>query len=159
MKITSKYTFFWKDKIAQWNMTSFKDQNNIEYNCAEQYMMAKKALLFNDKESYINIMEAEHPRDQQKIGRKIKNFNQKIWDANCQSIVYQGNYFKFSQNKELLDILLSTGDTTLVEASSYDKIWGVGISENVALILDKKNWKGQNLLGYILTNLRDNFFK
>ena len=159
MKITEKYTFFWKDKIAQWNMTSFRDQNNIEYNCAEQYMMAKKALLFKDKDTYKDIMNSKHPREQQKFGRKIKNFDQKIWDSNCQLIVYQGNYFKFSQNKELLKVLLSTGNTILVEASPYDKIWGVGLSENVSLILDKKNWKGQNLLGYILTNLRDNYFK
>jgi hypothetical protein len=156
MKVTEKYTFFWKDKISQWNMQSFKDQNNIEYNCAEQYMMAKKALLFQDQEAYQNIMNTNSPRTQQDEGRKIKNFNQKVWDANCQTIVYQGNYYKFTQNQNLLDILLSTEGTILVEASPIDKIWGIGLAEDNKDALDLDKWKGQNLLGFILTNLRDN---
>jgi len=156
---TEKYTFFYKDPLGQWNMKLFKDNKGVEYNCAEQYMMAKKSLLFNDLETYKKIMEERSPREQQKLGRKIKNFNQKVWDANCQLIVYQGNLFKFEQNHELLGILMNTGDTILVEASPYDKIWGVGLSENVSLIQDETNWKGKNLLGYTLTNLRDNYFK
>ena len=37
MKITDKYTFFWKSKLGQWNKLPFVDENNIKYNCAEQY--------------------------------------------------------------------------------------------------------------------------
>jgi len=153
MKRTKKYTFFWKDKLAQWNMQSFKDNKGVEYNCAEQYMMAKKAELFNDKISYQKIMKAKTPKEQQNLGRKVNGFNEDIWDANKQIILY-----KFEQNKDLLDILLSTKGTILVEASPYDKIWGVGLSDSVSLILDKENWKGKNLLGYTLTALRDNYF-
>jgi hypothetical protein len=159
MRTTDNYVFFWKDKLAQWNMLPFVDKNNIKYNCAEQYMMAKKALLFQDNESYHKIMSAIHPREQQALGRKVKNFNQKIWDANAVSIVYQGNLFKFEQNKELLDLLISTGDKILVEASPYDKIWGIGLSEDNNDILDINKWKGLNLLGFTLTNLRNNYLK
>jgi len=155
MKITEKYTFFWKDKIGQWNMTSFKDNNGITYNCAEQYMFARKALLFNDPEMYVKIMQSDSPAEQQKLGRKIRNFDQNVWDRNKVGIVTLGNVFKFSQNKELRKILLSTKGTLLVEASPYDNIWGVGLSENVSTILKEDNWKGENLLGYILTNVRD----
>lgn len=119
-----KYTFFWKSKLGQWNMESFKDNKGIKYNCAEQYMMAKKAELFKDNSSYKKIMEEKSPKEQQKLGRKIKNFNQDIWEANCTTIVYQGNLFKFEQNKELREILLKTKGTILVEASPYDKVWG-----------------------------------
>lgn len=155
---TEKYTFFWKDKIAQWNKTSFKDNEGIIYNCAEQYMMAKKALLFNDLESYKEIMKEKEPKIQQDLGRKVKGFNKEIWDSNCIQIVYQGNIFKFKQNPELLEILLSTKGTILVEASPFDRIWGIGRGVEDILINDKEQWLGTNLLGYVLTNLRDNYF-
>lgn len=155
MKITDDYTFFYKDPIAQWNKKTFKDNKGVEYNCAEQYMMAKKAILFNDLDSYRKIMNTVSPREQQNLGRNVLNFNQEVWNANAQIIVYQGNYFKFTQNKDLYTLLQKTKGTILVEASPIDCIWGVGLSEDDPLILDKSNWKGQNLLGYTLTQLRD----
>lgn len=35
--------------------------------------------------------------------------------------------FQFSQNDDLKTILFSTYPKTLVEASPYDKIWGIGL--------------------------------
>lgn len=157
MKTINNYTFFWKDKIAQWNMTSFKDNEGVEYNCAEQYMFARKAKLFNDLEHYEKIMESDSPAEHQKLGRKIKNFDQGLWNSNKVGIVTLGNIFKFSQNKDLRDILLSTKNTILVEASPYDSIWGVKLSVDDPDILDSSKWNGENLLGYILTNIRDNY--
>ena len=155
MKKIGKYTFFWKDKIAHWNMQSFRDEKGIEYLCVEQYMMAQKAILFKDTETYNKIMKATDPSEHQKIGREIKAFNQKIWDENKEKIVYDGNYFKFTQNPELLAILLSTKGTELVEASPFDEIWGIAMDVDNPDITDKTKWKGQNLLGKLLTQLRD----
>jgi len=155
MKTINDYTFFWKDKIGQWNMTPFKDNKGIEYNCAEQYMFARKALLFIDMVAYEKIMKSTSPAEQQKLGRTVKNFTQKKWDANKVGIVTMGNIFKFSQNEGLKEILLSTKGTLLVEASPYDKIWGIGIGIEDPEVTDEKKWKGENLLGYILTNVRD----
>ena len=155
MKKIDSFTFFWKDKIGQWNMTPFKDNEGTEYNCAEQYMFARKAKLFNDFESLEKIMKSSSPREQQKLGREVKNFEQKIWDANKVGIVTLGNIFKFSQNKNLKEILLSTKGTILVEASPYDKIWGIGLGVEDKNITNMKKWKGENLLGFILTNVRD----
>lgn len=154
MQITEKYTFFWKDKIAQWNMTPFKDHNGIIYNCAEQYMMARKAALFNDTESYIKIMISKDPADQQALGRTIKNFNQYIWDQNKEDIVFNGNFLKFTQNRHLLNVLMGTGNTILVEASEFDTIWGVGLAADNPDILHQHKWKGLNLLGITLMRVR-----
>lgn len=118
-------------------------------------MMAKKALLFNDKEIYEEIMNEDNPAIHQKLGRKVKNFDLTLWNEKCEDIVYQGNYYKFTQNKELFDILMKTENTIFVEASPYDLIWGVGLGEKDPLILDEKNWRGENLLGKTLTKLRD----
>lgn len=156
MLITQFYTFFYKDKIAQWNMTNFIDDSNLTYCCAEQYMMAQKALLFEDIESYNKIMNSNSPKEIQELGRKISNFDSEIWDNHKIHIVYKGNYFKFTQNKELFDILFSTRGTTLVEVSPIDKIWGIGLDINNPDIYDSTKWLGENLLGQILTKLRDN---
>lgn len=156
MLITNEFTFFYKDKIAQWNMSTFIDDYNLTYCCAEQYMMSQKALLFEDLESYNKIMNSNSPKEIQELGRKISNFDLEIWDNHKTDIVYKGNYFKFTQNKELLEILLSTNDTLLVEVSPFDKIWGIGLDINNENIYDKSKWLGQNLLGQILTKLRNN---
>jgi ribA/ribD-fused uncharacterized protein len=69
--------------------------------------------------------------------------------------MYDAQYAKFTQNEDLLNELLSTYPKTLVEASPYDKIWGVGLEQDDPLILDEVNWKGQNLLGKVITQLRN----
>jgi ribA/ribD-fused uncharacterized protein len=48
--------------------------------------------------------------------------------------------------------LIDTKDSILVEASPYDKIWGIGLDEKDAKI---KIWKGENLLGNALMDIRD----
>lgn len=148
-----KYTFFYKSKLSQWHIVDFV-VDGIKYNCCEQYMMAQKALLFNDKETYYKIMKATHPREQQSLGRIVKGYDQKIWDDNKYNIVRNGNYHRFKQNKQDLEWLFAT-EGTLVEASPVDRIWGVGLASNDPLIQDEKNWKGQNLLGKALTEVRE----
>ena len=158
MKVTDKYTFFWRENLSQWNMESFRDNEGTEYSCAEQYMMAKKAELFGDAEMQELIMRADHPREMQKLGRKVRGYVQEIWNANACTIVYQGNMFKFNQNPKLAASLILTKKTTLVEASPYDKIWGIGLAEDDDRCLNQETWQGTNWLGYTLTNLRDNYF-
>ena len=66
-----------------------------------------------------------------------------------------GNRAKFTQNEELKTQLLATAGTTLVEASPYDKIWGIGLAATDPRAEDPTQWKGLNLLGKILTQLRE----
>ena len=66
-----------------------------------------------------------------------------------------GNKAKFSQNPNLKEFLLSTGDALIAEASPYDKIWGIGLDRNTALRGTVEQWKGENLLGCALMDVRD----
>lgn len=150
---TDNHFFFYKSALSQWHMVDFYVEG-IKFSCAEMYMMAKKALLFDDINSYTKIMNTKHPRDMQLLGRQVKFYKQDIWDKYKYEIVYNGNYARFSQNTDQLDLLFSTKGI-LVEASPIDKIYGVGLSITDPLIKDPKNWKGQNLLGEILTAVRD----
>lgn len=140
-------------------MVAFEDNEGITYSCAEQYMMAKKASLFDDAEIQELIMNANHPRDMQRLGREVRGFDRITWNANAIQIVYQANMYKFLQNNQLLENLVSTRGTVLVEASPYDTIWGIGLDENDPLALNKATWRGLNWLGYTLTSLRDNYFR
>lgn len=154
-----KFTYFWRSQspFSQWYIAKFII-NGIEFNCAEQYMMYMKAVLFGDEEVSQKILEAKIPSQHKSLGRKVKNFQQEIWESNCKNIVYDANYAKFTQNPELKQKLLETKGT-IVEASPVDCIWGVGLSEDDPRIKDRKTWRGKNWLGEILTQLRDNLLK
>lgn len=145
--------FFYGGKLSQWYNCRFII-NNIEYNCAEQYMMAEKARVFNDQNTLRDIMSTDDPRMQKSLGRKVKNFDKRIWDHFCYPIVLAGNFAKFKQNQDLKEYLLSTGNKVLVEASPYDTIWGIGLGIQDPLRLDQKNWRGQNLLGSAIMEAR-----
>ena len=92
-----------------------------------------------------------------KLGRRVKNFDERIWRRESKKIVKFGNEAKFFQNSKLKEGLLATYPKLLVEASPYDAIWGVGLSANHPDILDSKTWRGLNQLGTILTEIRDSY--
>ncbi|MDP5274204.1 NADAR family protein [Chengkuizengella axinellae] len=151
-----KFTFFWRtaSPFSQWHRCHIT-VDGILFNCAEQYMMYKKAKLFDDHQIADKILKSSSPSEQKKLGRKVKGFDKDVWEANCKQVVYDGNYAKFTQNKQLKQKLLETKGTTIVEASPVDPIWGVGLSEDDPRILDRKTWKGTNWLGEILTQVRE----
>lgn len=151
----SNYTFFWgkQDFLSQWYPCVFRDQH-YQYNCAEQFMMAYKAITFKDSETWRMIMGATDPKNHKYLGRQVKNFDEKVWNERCQAIVYLGNKYKFEQNTHLLKALLETKGE-LVEASPYDKIWGIGLTANDPRSLNKETWQGTNWLGQLLTMLRE----
>jgi ribA/ribD-fused uncharacterized protein len=152
----SAYTFFFTESspFSQWYRCSFS-VDAITFNCAEQFMMHGKAKLFDDADTAAKILAADHPRDHKALGRKVKDFDDAAWKRAREAIVLDGNRAKFTQNPELREALLATRGTTLVEASPYDKIWGIGLAATDPRAQDPTQWKGQNLLGQILTRLRD----
>jgi ribA/ribD-fused uncharacterized protein len=156
LKVADDFTFFFTEAapFSNWFRCTFS-VHGVTFNCGEQYMMYAKARLFNDTSTAEAILKASHPKEQKKLGRKVQNFNQVIWDQRCINILRAGLFEKFSQNPELQALLLKTAPTTLVEASPYDRIWGVGLRETDPRILDPKNWKGKNLLGQVLMLIRE----
>lgn len=151
-----QFTFFYRSEnpFSQW-YPSFFQVKDITYNCAEQYMMHQKALLFGDTEMAEKIMLAQKPRDQKAFGRKVRNFEAQIWQENAKRIVYEASHAKFTQNSQLLKILMDTDGTTLVEASPSDTIWGIGLEESDARAYSRETWRGTNWLGEVLTQLRE----
>ena len=99
-----------KSCLSQWWMEDFYTTAD-SYLCMEQYMMAAKAELFGDKEIRDQILKCSDQKQIKALGRKVRGFDQKVWDKFKYAIVLLGNWHKFSQNRELREFLLSTGDS------------------------------------------------
>ena len=156
---TEDYVFFWSGPFSNWHPSNFSMENSklqvIKFNRAEQAMMYFKAELFGDEDSMGKIMRTNDPSLQKKIGRAVANYDEEVWKEKRYNIVFQLLVEKFKQNSDLKSILLNTGDKCIVECSPYDKIWGIGMGvDQYPEILNKINWKGDNLLGEILMEVR-----
>lgn len=159
---SEKFTFFWKkdSPFSQWHDNhSVFYLEGIKFYCTEQYMMYCKAMLFGDYKTAEKMKQKEHPNNYKKWGREVKNFDKELWEKNCKQIVYRGNFAKFTQNARLLNELFNTKGTTLVEASPYDTIWGIGLKEDDQRAHSRDTWLGTNWLGEILTELREDLIK
>lgn len=158
--MSQKYTFFWRfeSPFSQHHAANFKVEGK-QFSCAEQYYMYKKATEFGDSNTAYKILNAKNPAQQKSLGKKVENFDENIWDQISTTVVYNGNFNKFTQNKRLLNLLLATEGTTLVEASPMDRKWGVGLEASDSRIIDQKRWLGENKLGYILSRLRQDLLK
>lgn len=162
---TLKYLFFWghtnkygeevgKFCFSQWYAAPFI-VDGITYKTAEHWMMAHKALLFGDTTTYQEIIEAETPKEAKELGRKVPGFNEDTWNASRFEIVKLGNIHKFNQHPKIAEYLLNTGDKILVEASPVDTIWGIGLAQDSPHVDNPYFWRGLNLLGFALMEVRD----
>ena len=132
-------------------------ENNIQFNCSEQYFMYMKCKTFdNNNEKLKNkILQEKSPTKIKKFGRLVKNYNDKIWSEIRYNIMKDGLLLKFTQNKYLYDQLLKTGLKKIYEASKYDKVWGIGYNTKAALELNDIHKYRSNLLGKCLEEVRN----
>jgi ribA/ribD-fused uncharacterized protein len=158
------FFFFWghqpsadgritKSCLSQWWVAPF-EVKNIIYQTAEHWMMAEKARLFKDGKAMANILASQTPAKAKEEGRLIENFDPAVWDLHKFDIVVDGNRYKFSSDRALKDFLLATGQQVLVEASPLDTIWGIGLSGDNPAARDPRSWRGENLLGFALMEVR-----
>jgi len=154
MRITEKYVFFWSGIYSNWHPSPFQI-GGVQYNCAEQYLMAEKARLFGDITSESRILSAINPADQKRYGRQVTGFNKDKWESVALDVMYRALWAKFTQDEALKGQILSTGDRIIVEASPEDCIWGIGLHWAEKACDDPKNWRGTNWLGLTLTKVRD----
>lgn len=155
MKITDTHYYFWEGAFSNWYACSFNDPNDKNaFSNTEQAFMYHKARIFKDADIMAKILKTSDPKAVKELGRQIKNYNDELWSKLRYEVMVYVNYLKFRENAALRQMLVNTGNKVLVEASPYDKIWGVGLGEDDPLILDEKNWQGENLLGKALMEVR-----
>lgn len=150
-----KYIYFFRKEnpFSNFYPCKFKYDGKTFYN-SEQAFMYEKARTFNDYTIMNKILTITDPKECKKLGRHVKNYNEYFWDAIREQVMFNVLVCKFKDNPNLWNKLNDTNDSILVEASPYDLIWGVGLSETDSRIKDEKNWKGQNLLGKVLMQVR-----
>ncbi|KAL2131566.1 hypothetical protein VTI74DRAFT_4890 [Chaetomium olivicolor] len=108
---SSSPVYFWRDSepeggyLSQWYPCAFSDDADpsIVYPTAEHYMMYQKALLFSDRAVGAQILAASHPRQVKALGRKVSNFDEKVWHAHREEIVRKGNWLKFTRPLDVND--------------------------------------------------------
>lgn len=142
-----------KSCFSQWYPSPFQIDGQ-RYATAEHWMMAGKARLFDDPAVLAQIVASQDPGKVKALGRQIVNFDEARWVEHRYGIVVAGNLGKFEQNPDLRRFLLSTGDKVLVEASPVDAIWGVGLAADDPDVARPEHWRGLNLLGFALMEVR-----
>lgn len=156
---------FWSDRpeedgragrgcLSQWWPAPFSVEGVI-YPTAEHWMMAAKARLFGDQAGLAAVMATESPGAAKAVGRRVRGFDEARWAAARYEVVLAGSLAKFGQHPELREVLLGTGRALLAEASPYDPIWGIGLSESHPDARRPSRWRGLNLLGFALMDARE----
>ena len=139
--------------LSNWYCSAFT-VDEITFSSMEQYMMYKKAILFQDYQTAEKILSTDDVAEIKALCRIVQHFDEEIWREKREKIVHKGVLQKFLQNPELAEKLLETGEQMIAECAVKDKIWGIGLSmgDEERFCVDK--WKGQNLLGQILMQVR-----
>lgn len=144
--------------LSNWYLSDFEIYS-IKFSSMEQYMMYKKAVVFDDTEIAKEILETTDVSRIKALGRQVSKYNDTHWNGVRQIIIYKGLLEKFSQNEDLKKRLLNTGNDILAECAVQDKIWGIGLSMKDVNRWDMEKWRGQNLLGFALMLVREDLLR
>jgi ribA/ribD-fused uncharacterized protein len=172
MRVTPTQVLFWGGPGSQWYKSDFegylpvvvqkdggrrirKGNDLRKFSSAEKYMMMSKASIFGDSHTLEAMAALDDVKKIKAEGRKVRGFDQEVWDSSNIAAVTIGNYYKMTQNDGLWAFVNEMGDRQYVEGSPVDKVWGVALSWDDPLIEDKSNWKGENRLGQCLDNVWD----
>lgn len=155
MRVTDKYVLFWKGILSNFASTPYISHDGIQFCCTEQEFMYRKAIIFGDKETAALILQSTDPKTIKHLGRQVKHYNDHIWSKFRYDVMYKACKAKFTQNDKARKVLLSYPDKEFVEANPFDTIWAIGLKEDDPKATDSRNWKGQNLLGQILTRIKN----
>ena len=139
--------------LSQWFARPFT-VGGVTYPSAEHFMMAEKARLFADEGAEARILAVASPAEVKAIGREVNGYNDAAWAAARFDAVVRGNVGKFGEHPDLRAFLLGTGERVLVEAAPRDQVWGIGLGASNPMARQPLQWRGQNLLGFALMEVR-----
>lgn len=149
-----EFVFFWGGHYSQWAASPFYHDGNY-FPTAEHFMMYHKCMAFKDTQRAQMVLDLEGPDQVKAVGRQIEAYTDAVWDAIRFDIVVMGNVLKFSQNPDFFEVMRNDCEKCIVEASPYDRIWGIGRSETDPNLDDVDEWDGLNLLGYAIMEARE----
>lgn len=169
MKVTSDYVFFWASVLGNWTKTKdgilIPGQYNIEepgkdfrLPTSEHVFMYLKARYFKDYDTAKVIRITPDPKTAKKLGRGVKGFTEEEWEKYREEAMWTAISLRYQSDKKFRDYLMDPKfkDLMFVEANPYDLVWSCGYLEtDPRCDLPKETWPGLNLLGKLLTRLRN----
>jgi len=117
------YLFFLKNFLSNFKACKFVDENGITFSNTEQYFMYQKAITFNDFRTAQAILGTDNPFEAKALGRQVRNYDENAWNEKRYDVFRKANIMKYSQNEDLRNMLLETGNLILVECNPNDTIW------------------------------------
>jgi ribA/ribD-fused uncharacterized protein len=123
------------------------------YPTLEHFYQAAKARFFKQPLLAERIRCAQSPAMAKLLGKQVKDFCHVSWTPHSIRVMRRGIYHKFL-DPVLRSKLLQTTGLLLVEANRWDCFWSVGLPLNSASLGDPCSWRGQNHLGFLLTEHR-----
>mmetsp|Transcript_26609 Transcript_26609/g.61590 ORF Transcript_26609/g.61590 Transcript_26609/m.61590 type:complete len:184 (+) Transcript_26609:100-651(+) len=151
--------FFWMSSPYEFQLPDFAMKPgfppSVMCEFSEKAIMLTKAALMGDRETFDELMVAETPAIAKALGRRVAPFDEALWEVHLEDVAYEAVRQKFVGDETLREVLLSTGDVTIAEATRNDKIWGIGIDVGDPRVQDPKQWQGRNVLGQALMRTRD----
>jgi ribA/ribD-fused uncharacterized protein len=145
---TNEYGFMALDWPVQIRLAS------VTYHSAKQALAAELAKTFHDDEGFRKVLEAESPAEVSYSMEDAKEATPELWANAIKKHLYTIQDAKFRQYPELKSRLLSTGDAVIAVYQPRDEIIGIGIPTEDIHAKNATYWKGQNLLGTILMEIR-----
>ena len=127
--------------------------DGVKYKHTEQYYQCRKAEISGEHNMATQIMLADDPLTCKQLGDSVR-VNPK-WETEKVKVMKKASLHKYQQHEHLRRVLLSTGDKTLAEASPRDLFWGIGIPMRSKAKSDRSQWRGENKLGEVLMDIRD----
>ena len=141
--------------FCNWYPAEF-DYAGRHYLHSEQFMMYQKVMMFGQTALGDEIMRTADPEQCKILGREFfDGFDAALWKKTRFVVVKRGIRAKFAQNPSMMETLLATGNAILAECSPRDKDWGILLSTSDPEVQDITKWKGENLLGQVLMEVRE----
>jgi ribA/ribD-fused uncharacterized protein len=131
--------------------------DGVKYPTVEHYYQAMKATLFKDEDSLKKILKTKTAKAVKAVGKKVTGFVKELWDAGKDAYMETGMRTKFVQHPEIRKQLLDTGDKVIGFADARDTYWSIGTSMTTEKAKFPSKWRGQNKLGKLLMQMRDDF--
>lgn len=128
--------------------------NEKQFNSVEQYLTYRKALLFQAQEVADDVLMMTEPVLMKRKTKRLPGYSESKWNEEAPAILSEALFAKFTQNDLLKQALLATDSRILGEASPGDTLFGIGLSLFNRNVLDIKKWRGRNLQGEVLMQIR-----
>lgn len=164
---THKFAYFYMNTpLSNWWTSPPIPYDGYTFSASESLFMYLKAKGMGDKEYALRIVEADNDTNLsekqrfskvKRLGKKCK-FDEAYYLQKREEWMFTALSEKFKVDATFREVLMADEyrGLTFVEASPFDKIWGIKTRATKKVLEEGESaWKGLNLLGKLLTKLRD----